>query len=278
MPRTPSRPRRSPRKKPTPEPGGPERLQKLLARAGLASRRKAEELISDGRVRVNGEVVRELGAKASPKDKIEVDGMGIIAAQPFAYIALHKPVHVVSTVRDPEGRRTVMDLIQESRAIGSKKHEGELPRIFPVGRLDFDAEGIILLTNDGELTNQLTHPSTHVPKVYMVKVKGRPAQEALDRLKKGVRLRNEDGTHTRPTARAEVKLYKEGEANSWIELTLYEGRNHQVKRMCEAIGHYVIRLVRTKFGGIEVGELPPGGWRHLAAHEVASLKNWQGRD
>jgi 23S rRNA pseudouridine2605 synthase len=250
-----------------------ERLQKILARAGLASRRKAEELISGGRVRINGEVVRELGTRADPaKDKIEVEGWGVVSAQPHVYIALYKPVHVVSTVRDPEGRRTVLDLLHESRAQGARKMEGELPRVFPVGRLDFDAEGIILMTNDGELSNKLTHPRTHVPKTYMVKVKGRPEETTLDRLRKGVRLRNEDGTLTRATAPAGVKIAKQSDSNTWLELTLFEGRYHQVKRMCDAIGHRCIRLVRRAFGGIEVEPLGPGAWRFLSNAEIASLR------
>ncbi len=252
------------------------RLQKILAEAGVASRRAAEKYITDGRVRVNGKVVRELGTKADPgRDRIEVEGYGTLAKEPHVYIALHKPVKVVSTVKDPEGRTTVVDVLTQSRAMGRRKYEGELPRVYPVGRLDFDAEGLILLTNDGELANALTHPRRHVPKTYMVKVRGLPEEKALQRLRTGVRLKNPDGTLSRKTQPAEVRLVKRGASNSWLELTLFEGRYHQVKRMCEAIGHSVARLVRVDFGGVPLDELPSGAWRFLDNAEVQTLRSWQ---
>ncbi len=251
------------------------RLQKILAQAGIASRRAAEEYITSGRVRINGALITELGAKADPAhDRIEVAGHGIIKAEPLVYVALHKPLHVVSTVRDPEGRPTVLQVLEKSRAVGPRRFEGELPRLYPVGRLDFDAEGLILLTNDGELAELLTHPSYRVPRTYMVKVRGHPSEHALARLCRGVRLPTPKGGLGRVTAPAEARLVKRGASNAWIELTLFEGRNHQVKRMCEAIGHFVVRLIRTDHGEVALGELPPGAWRFLTAVEVKKLKGW----
>ncbi len=255
-----------------------QRLQKILARAGVASRRAAETMITDGRVRVNGHVVSELGAKAdTQKDTVEVDGIGVLRAEPLVYIALHKPVHVVSTVHDPEGRTTVLQLLEQSRAYGPRQCEGELPRVYPVGRLDFDAEGLMLLTNDGDMAQAMLHPRHHVPKTYMVKVRGRPDARALQRMRTGLRMRNDDGTWSRPTAPAEVSVAKEGSTNTWLELTIAEGRNHQVKRMCEAIGHFAIRLIRTDFGGIPLGTLPPGGWHFLGPADLDLLRSWAGQ-
>lgn len=258
-----------------------ERLQKLIAQAGLASRRAAETLITDGRVRVNGQVVRELGAKADTgADRIEVAGHGVISPEPHVYIALYKPDRVISAVRDPHGRPTVVSLLNRTRAVGRRSHEGNLPRVFPVGRLDFNAEGILLLTNDGSLANRLLHPRGHVPKTYMVKVKGHPCDKALGRLRRGLRLRPVDGKPgalTRRTTPAEATVIKAAAANSWIELTIFEGWNHQVKRMCDAVGHPVLRLVRTHFAGIGLDELPPGAFRFLAGAEVKALKAWKPR-
>lgn len=253
-----------------------ERIQKLIAQAGIASRRKAEAFITDGRVKVNGKKVTELGSKADPQqDEIWVEGYGRISAEPLVYLLLHKPIHVISTVKDPEGRTTVLDVLEKTRAVGRRRFEGELPRIYPVGRLDFDAEGLILLTNDGDFANQMTHPRHHVPRTYAVRVRGTPDEKALDRLRRGVRLKNENGSLTRPTAPAEAQVTKTGGANAWLELTIFEGRNHQVKRMCDAVGHACNRLVRIDFGGVPIGELPPGAWRFLSPEEVLSLKNWE---
>lgn len=252
-----------------------ERLQKIIAQAGLASRRNAEKYITDGRVRVNGSIIRELGSKADPqRDEIHVEGHGFISAQAKVYLAVYKPPKVMSTTNDPEGRQTVMELIQASRASGHRQFEGELPRVFPVGRLDWDAEGLLLMTNDGELANSLIHPKHHVPKVYAVKVRGKPDAKTLERLRQGVRLRNEDGSWSGKTLPAEVQITKEGRSNTWLELTLFEGKNHQVKRMCESIGHPLSRLIRIDFGGITLEQLPPGGWRFLSSGEVESLKVW----
>lgn len=252
-----------------------ERLQKILAQAGIASRRKAESFITDGRVRVNGKIVRELGSRADlQSDQIEVEGYGQLEIEPLVYIALHKPEKVICTLLDPERRQTVLDLILQSRARGKGRafEGGNMPRVYPVGRLDFDAEGLVLLTNDGALANRLIHPSGHVPKTYMVKVKGRPDERDLERLRCGVRLPNPGGGFTRRTKPADVVVAKHSAANTWIEITLFEGRHHQIKRMCQVIGRRVIRLIRTEFGGIQVDPLPPGAWRFLAKAEVESLR------
>lgn len=252
------------------------RLQKILAQAGVASRRAAEQLIVDGRVRINGQVARVLGTRADPtRSKIEVEGRGEVTAEPLAYALLHKPPFVISTVDDPEGRDTVLDVLQRTRAEGPRQFEGELPRLFPVGRLDFDAEGFILLTNDGPLTHALLHPKRHVPKTYTVKVRGRPRPEAIVALREGVNVYDEPGAPGFRSAPAEARVVRESPANTWIELTLFEGRSHQVKRMCAAIGHACLRLVRTEFGGLELGSLPTGAWRFLRPTEVHTLQQWQ---
>ncbi len=252
-----------------------QRIQKIIAQAGIASRRAAEQLITAGRVRVNGQVVCALGSQAGPKDRVEVEGFGVLEREQLVYIAMYKPQFVVSTSDDPEGRTTVVQLLNRSAALGPCHFEANMPRVYPVGRLDFDAEGILLLSNDGDLTQAVLHPRHHVPKTYMVKVRGCPDERAMQRLRQGLRLRHEDGSFSRPTAPAEVEIVKKNNTNCWLEMTLFEGRNHQVKRMCEAVGHFTIRLVRTHFGGIALDErMPPGGWRPLTASEVASLKGW----
>jgi pseudouridine synthase len=159
--------------------------------------------------------------------------------------------------------------------MGKRSYEGELPRIYPVGRLDFDAEGLILLTNDGDFANQMTHPRYHVPRTYAVRIGGTPDSKALERMRRGLRLQNPDGSFTRPTSPAEVQITKRGSSNAWLEMTIFEGRNHQVKRMCLAIGQTVNRLIRTEFGGIDIGEMPPGAWRFLTPDEVHGLKHWK---
>lgn len=253
-----------------------ERLQKILAEAGVASRRKSETYITEGRVRVNGEVVRTLGSKADPsRDEVEVDGWGVLHAQAKVTILMHKPLHVISSAVDPEKRRTVLDVLEETRATGKRVHEGGLPRLYPVGRLDFDAEGLILLSNDGELANGLIHPRNHAPKVYLVKVKGRVQEKELDRLCRGVQLPDEHGRpRGKRTLPAEARIEKESPANTWIELTIFEGRNHQVKRMCQAVGLRVLRLVRTAFAGLELGDMPPGSWRFVNQAELVRLQRW----
>lgn len=226
---------------------------------GLASRRKAEELIEEGRVTVNGEPAR-LGMKADPeKDSIKVDGRLLTAAEPKVYFMFNKPVNVVTSLQDPEGRPTVKDYLK-----------GIKYRVYPVGRLDFDSEGLILLTNDGDFANIVLHPSRKVPKTYLVKVKGVLEEEDLERLRKGVRL--EDGV----TAPAEVRKVRKLEANSWVEITLREGRKRQIRRMLEKVGHPVLRLKRTRVGGVALGDLGPGGVRRLSPEEVKKIKYYAG--
>lgn len=253
-----------------------DRLQKILARAGIASRRKSEEYITGGRVRLNGRLVTELGSRADPAtDLIEIEGHGRVEAERTAYILLHKPASVVTSMSDPERRTTVLDLLMQSRARGKRIFEGELPRVHPVGRLDYDTQGALVLTNDGELTHRLLHPKHHVPKTYMVKVQGSPNDAALERLRAGVYLgepgRRGQGFRTKA---CDVRVAKHSPSNTWLEMSLNEGRNHQVKRMCEAVGHRVIRLIRTEFAGLEVDDLEPGAWRFLTREEVAGLKAW----
>lgn len=232
------------------------RLQKVIAEAGLCSRRKAEEWILQGRVRVNGEVVDRLGVRVDPeRDRIEVDGRPLAPLEPKAYVALHKPKGVITSVRDPRGRRTVVDLLPAGG-----------PRLYPVGRLDYDTSGLLLLTNDGELAFRLTHPSFGVEKVYVAEVKGRITGEALRRLERGVKL--EDGL----TAPAKVRVLGRSAGASRIELAICEGRNRQVRRMAEAVGYPVIELVRIRFGPISLAGLAPGAHRPLRPEEVAALR------
>jgi 23S rRNA pseudouridine2605 synthase len=224
------------------------RLNAYLARAGVASRRGAEELIRAGRVRVNGEVAG-LATFVDPRDKVEVDGTAV-EPEPLAYVLLHKPAGVVTTARDPQGRPTVVGLVDHPA------------RVVPVGRLDADTTGVLLLTNDGPLAHRLMHPKYDVDKVYEVEVEGEPEDETLTRLSKGVEL--EDG----PTAPAEARRL----GPSRLELTIHEGRKHQVKRMCEAVGHPVRRLHRSVYAGLTLEGLQPGEWRELSAEEVARLR------
>ncbi|MGH9055543.1 MAG: pseudouridine synthase [Acidimicrobiales bacterium] len=233
----------------TPQPPAGERLQKVLARAGLGSRRACEELIAAGRVLVNDEPAR-LGRRIDPAaDRVSVDGVPVGVRPDLVYYLLNKPAGVVSTASDPEGRRAVTDLVPSR------------PRLHPVGRLDADSEGLILLTNDGDLTFRLTHPSFGVDKEYLVDVAGAPARAALRRLREGVDL--EDGR----TSPARVSAV----GRTGIRITVHEGRNRQVRRMCEAVGHPVLRLVRTRIGPLSAGGLAPGEWRELTTGEVRAL-------
>lgn len=232
-----------------------ERVQKILAKAGIASRREAEKIILEGRVTVNGKVI-QLGAKADPeKDHIKVDGKRIPRPEPKITLVLNKPRGYLSTVKDPKGRPTVMDLL------GKVKW-----RLYPLGRLDFDAEGLLLLTNDGEIAYHLSHPKFLIPRTYWVKVQGVPGEKKLDLLKKGIRL--EDGL-----AKAQsVQILREREKNSWIQITVTEGRTHLVKRLFAAIGHPVLKLKRVEYGPIRLGNLPVGHFRFLTPEEVDHLK------
>ncbi|MDQ2649021.1 MAG: rRNA pseudouridine synthase [Actinomycetota bacterium] len=226
------------------------RLQKVLAQAGLGSRRTAEQLIESRRVRVNGEVA-VLGRRVDPDvDLIEVDGAAIGTRAGLVHLLLHKPAGYLTTVADPHGRPTVMDLLP-----------GE-PQLHPVGRLDADSEGLLIVTNDGELTHRLTHPSYGVDKEYLVEVEGSPSRGAVRRLREGVEL--DDG----PTAPAKVAVL----GDHLLRITIHEGRNRQVRRMCEAVGHPVVRLVRSRIGPITDRVLQPGTWRALSQDEVRALE------
>ncbi len=228
----------------------PVRLQKLLARAGIASRRVVEDMIADGRVSVNG-TVAQLGDRADPDvDAIEIDGTLVGVRPDTVWYLLNKPAGVVTTASDPEGRPIVVDLVPEE------------PRVFPVGRLDADTEGLLLLTNDGDVTHRLTHPSYGVEKEYLAHVEGEPARGALRRLREGVEL--DDGM-TSPAKASTV-------APDVVKLVIHEGRNRQVRRMCEAVGHPVRRLVRVRIGPITDTSLSPGEWRPLTQAEVRDLE------
>jgi 23S rRNA pseudouridine2605 synthase len=232
------------------------RLQKVIAASGLASRRKAEEWIAQGRVTINGKIVRELGTRIDPeRDHVKVDGRHIKGVEPYAYLLLNKPKGIVSTLNDPEGRPTIENLLH-----------GVTLRVFPVGRLDFDTEGLMLLTNHGELAQALLHPRYHVAKVYLAKVKGVLNDEEISQLAGGVKL--EDGM----TAPAMVKKVRKAEENSWLEVTIYEGRKHQIKRMFEVVGHPVLKLKRIKFGPLALGDLLPGEFRYLTDREANTLR------
>ena len=227
-----------------------ERLQKVLAQRGYGSRRVCEELIEAGRVTVNGDVA-VLGRRIDPEhDLVEVDGRYVGVRPDLVYYLLNKPTGVVTTAKDPQGRRTVVDLVPSE------------PRVFPVGRLDYDTEGLLLLTNDGELTNRLTHPRYGVEKEYLAEVEGIVSPGSLRRLREGVEL--EDGM----TAPATVSQPDRGV----LRIAIHEGRNRQVRRMCEAVGHPVVRLVRVRIGPITDRRLPPGSWRALSSDELKALE------
>jgi 23S rRNA pseudouridine2605 synthase len=236
-----------------------ERLQKIIAAGGVASRRKAEELIVARRVTVNGEVVAELGTKADPdRDTICVDGTPLQRRQPLLYFLLHKPKGYVTTVSDPQGRPTVMDLV-------SKIPE----RVYPIGRLDYASEGLLLMTNDGALAQKLTKAGSHVPKTYLVKIGGKPGEEALDRLRAGVTIELDDGRRVK-TSPAKIRLVEDA-PNPWYEIVLIEGRNRQIRRMFERVGFPVEKIKRVKFGPLAL-DVAPGKFRPLAAKEVEQLK------
>jgi 23S rRNA pseudouridine2605 synthase len=236
-----------------------ERLQKIIARAGLSSRRAAEELVTAGRVRVNGRVVTELGAQADlHEDRVEVDGKRITPTAPV-YLVMHKPKNVVSTLSDPEGRATVAELLR-----------GADERVHPVGRLDYATSGVLLATNDGEFTQAMLHPRKEVPKTYVVKALGVMTDDDLAVWRQGVRL--EDGV----TAPARTRLIRYDDGKTWFELTIHEGRNQQVRRMGDATGFRVMRLARVSFAGITHEGLRPGDWRPLTADELKRLREEYG--
>jgi 23S rRNA pseudouridine2605 synthase len=232
------------------------RLNAFLARAGVASRRRADELITAGRVLVNGDVGR-LNTVVGAHDVVEVDGEPVVR-QRLAYVLLHKPTEVLTTASDPQRRATVVELV------------GHEARVVPVGRLDADTTGALLLTNDGPLAHRLAHPRFGVPKVYEAVVEGSPDGDALDALREGVEL--DDGR----TAPAGVRVRGRRDGTTTLELTLHEGRKHQVKRMCGAVGHPVRRLHRSRYAGLDLEGLAPGEWRELTKDEVAALRNAAG--
>jgi 23S rRNA pseudouridine2605 synthase len=264
-----------------------ERLQKIIAAAGVASRRHAEDMIRQGRVSVNGKIVSDLGSKADLEhDHVRVDGRLLAGPEKHVYLAVNKPRGYVTTVTDPQGRPTIMDLVRRVKA-----------RVYPVGRLDWASEGLLLMTNDGALAERLMHASSHVPKTYVVKVSGTPSEEALERLRRGIVLPPE---HPHPaaskpgttrvghpqgasrlgqprrqekpvkTAPARIRLVREAE-NPWYEVTLIEGRNRQIRRMFEQVGHHVEKIRRVKYGPLEL-DVEPGKYRELSPGEVQKLK------
>jgi 23S rRNA pseudouridine2605 synthase len=233
-----------------------ERLQKILAQAGIASRREAETIIVAGRVAVNGTVVPELGSKADPvKDRITLDGKPVHLEERKVYILLYKPVGYMTTLKDPQGRPIVTDLLKNIKE-----------RVYPVGRLDYNTEGLLLLTNNGQWANVLSHPRHEVDKEYQVKIRGRADMEQIRKLAEGVELG--DGR----TAPARVRVIHESDKNSWLSIIIHEGRYRQVRRMCEAVSLSVVRLKRVSYGPLDMGELKPGEYRLLTAKEVEQLR------
>ena len=232
-----------------------ERLQKYLAGAGIASRRASEKLIAEGRVEVNGRIVTEQGVKIDPeRDVVKVNGKPVRPEEELVYLLLNKPAGYVTTVSDPQGRPTVMDLLQDVQV-----------RVFPVGRLDYETEGALLFTNDGELSFRMTHPKFELVKTYVATLQGQVSEEKLNRLRQGVKL--EDGM-TRP---AEVRMLKQEKHKTIVEIKIHEGRKRQVKRMGKAIGHPVLALKRTAIGPLTVDKVTPGEYRYLTADEIAKL-------
>lgn len=237
-----------------------ERLQKIIAAAGIASRRKAEQLMSGGLVSVNGKIVTELGTKADPeKDHIRVNGKLLHGPERHVYILLNKPKGYVTTLRDPQHRPTVLDLLH---GVGT--------RVYPVGRLDYASEGLLLLTNDGDFANYLMKAASHVPKTYMVKVAGTPSADALNKIRAGLYIETDRKRRVK-TAPARVNAIRES-ANPWYEITLVEGKNRQIRRMFEEIGHHVEKIKRVRYGPLEL-DVHPGKFRKLTAGEVTNLKS-----
>lgn len=233
----------------------PERLQKYIARCGAASRRAAEQMILDGRVMVNKSVVTELGTRVDfDNDKVFLDGQRLLPEKKLYYIMLNKPKGYLSTAEDDRGRRAVTELVTDLDA-----------RLYPVGRLDYDSEGLLFLTNDGDFTFRMTHPGHQVEKKYQVVVSGIPQYEDLQKLRKGVDI----GDYV--TAPAQVTLANEQERTAQLNITIREGKNRQVRRMCEAVGYPVLRLKRVNIGGVSLGNLPKGKWRHLTEAELTKL-------
>ena len=241
-----------------------ERLARFLAHAGIASRRHAEALIGAGRVQVNGATITTQGTRIDPEhDSVTVDGKPVRAAVKQAYVLLHKPVGYVSTAHDPQGRPTVLDLLSpELRRL----------RVYPVGRLDIDTSGLLLLTNDGDFALRLAHPRYSMEKHYQVLVQGCPAERALAALRRGVEI-TEDNGHRHTTAPAHVHILGQAGADCWLSLRIHEGRKRQVRRMLAAVGHPVLQLVRVGIGSLSLDDIPAGKWRYLTNDEVNALKH-----
>src|SRR6266566_32164 len=239
-----------------------ERLARFLAHAGIASRRHAEELIASGRVQVNGVITTRQGTRIHPEhDIVTVDGKPVHALPKRVYLALHKPVGYVTTVRDPQGRPTILDLLPaELRSL----------RVYPVGRLDIDTSGLLLLTNDGDFTEHLTHPRYSMEKHYSALVRGHPTEEALMALRNGVEIREDDGKLYK-TSPAKVRVMRRVGADCWLALTIHEGRKRQVRRMLAEVGHPVLELVRVGIGPLDLGEVEMGRWRYLTTEEINAL-------
>jgi len=236
-----------------------ERLQKIIAAAGIASRRKAEQLIASGAVEVNGRIVTELGTKADPeRDHVRVNGKLLRGPERHVYLLMNKPKGYVTTVSDPEKRPTVMDLLR-----------GISARVYPVGRLDYASEGLLLLTNDGDLATRLMKAGRHMPKTYLVKVSGNPTADGIARLRDGISIPSDRGKRMR-TAPAKIRVIREAN-NPWYEVTLIEGKNRQIRRMFEEIGHHVEKIKRVRYGPLHL-DVPPGEFRRLTMQEVAKLK------
>lgn len=233
------------------------RLQKFMARCGVASRRKSETIIEEGRVRVNGSIVTELGIKIDKDDDIiEVDDKKIQLEEDYVYILLNKPVGYITTVEDEFGRKKVLDLLEDIEK-----------RVYPVGRLDYDTSGFLLLTNDGDLAYKLTHPKYEVDKKYIARVEGIPCESKLEQFRTGLEI--EDYV----TSKAKVRIVNKSKKNSDLEVIIHEGRNRQVRKMCAKIGHPVLKLKRIEMGEVKLGNLKEGRWRHLTSKEVTALKD-----
>ena len=233
------------------------RLQKYMAMCGVAARRKCEEIIASGRVSVNGKIITEMGTQVEEGDRVELDGVLITLEEEKRYILYHKPAGEVTTVSDDKGRETGMDRFKDFPV-----------RLYPVGRLDYDSEGLLLLTNDGELAQRLTHPSCEVDKVYLARVTGNPSNAAIDRLRRGVFMEGDE----RRTYPAQVRVVRDESLYSDIVVSIHEGRNRQVRRMFDAVGHKVLLLRRICFGTLELGDLRRGEWRELTKAEVSELQ------
>ncbi|MDO5299573.1 MAG: pseudouridine synthase [Clostridia bacterium] len=233
------------------------RLQKYMATCGVAARRKCEEIIAAGRVSVNGRIITEMGTQVEEGDEVLVDGRRIVPEEEKRYVLYHKPAGEVTTVADEKGRETVMDRFRDFPV-----------RLYPVGRLDYDSEGLLLLTNDGELAQHLTHPSCEVDKVYLARVSGNPTGEEIERLRRGVFMEGDE----RRTYPAQVRVVRDEALFSDILVTIHEGRNRQVRRMFDAVGHRVLLLRRVRFGPLELGTLRRGEWRELTEQEIGRLR------